>query len=101
MNSNNNKIYNNLGGSPFGSPVTYTLPPAIFQGFVKIEAIPAGEGDVCAFYVNDELRCVKGVQVLPNGNAIVSANIEMSSSIETLTKIQVWNYSENKVLDFH
>ena len=89
---------------PFGTPETYTLPPAIFRGFVEIEDIPAGEGDVCAFYVTNssgelELRCVKEVQVLPNGNAIVSGNIEMSSSTETLTKIEVWDFSENQVFN--
>jgi len=84
--------------APFGNPIVYTNPAAIFRAYVQINSVAAGEGDTVAIYIGEELRCVQTVQIV-GSVAIIAGNIEMGSSTETITKIEIWDASEDLVLE--
>ena len=92
--SNNNNNNNN----PFGNPTVYTNPAAIFRAYVQIDNVAAGEGDTVAIYIGEELRCVQTVQIA-GSVAIIAGNVEMGSGTETITKIEIWDASEDLVLE--
>ena len=55
-------------GDPFGDPVTYTNIATTLVGQVTIDGKAAGEGDVVAIYVGEELRGKQAVIIDVNGD---------------------------------
>ena len=89
MGSNNN---------PFGNSIKYTKPPAIFLAYIQIDGETAANGDTVAIYVGEELRCVQIVQLVQNFS-IITGNVQMLNDSETITKIEIWDASENVILE--
>ena len=83
--------------NPFGNPIVYTNPAAIFRAYIQIDGNPAENGDTVAIYVGNELRCVQEVQII-NSNAIEKSketvNSHYDKALNSLSNIPQSEYSK-------
>ena len=88
----------------FGEPVTYTNVATTAIGQVTINGALARDGDVVAFYVEDELRGKQAVDIDVNGGysaagtAWVNAQVHVSGGVETAS-IKVYEASTGITYD--
>ena len=73
-----------LGAENFGEVVVYANNSTTVLGNVTIDGAAAGEGDIVAIYVGDELRA-KQVVIVSGGVAWLNAQVNAAGGDETVT----------------
>ena len=87
-----------LGQEEFGQPVVYANNSATVMGQVTINGDPAGEGDVVAIYVGDELRGKQAVAINTGVAWLPNALINAKGGEETIT-FKVYDASAGVVVE--
>jgi hypothetical protein len=87
-----------LGQEEFGQPVVYANNSATVMGQVTINGDPAGEGDVVAIYVGDELRGKQAVAINGGVAWLPNALVNAKGGEETIT-FKIYDSSADEVLD--
>ena len=77
---------------PFGDPVAYPNDTFTIYGTVNLEGVAASKGDdVVAVYVGDELRGKQVVQVVDEGVAYVTIQVNVNEAFEKTSRFVVWD----------
>jgi hypothetical protein len=71
-------------GDPFGDPVTYTNIATTLVGQVTIDGKAAGEGDVVAIYVGEELRGKQAVNIDINGDYSAAGTAWLNAQVHAV-----------------
>jgi hypothetical protein len=87
-----------FGQEDFGQPVVYANNSATVMGQVSINGEAAGEGDVVAIYVGDELRCKQAVAINGGVAWLPNALVNAKGGEETIT-FKIYDSSADEVLD--